>query len=118
MTRSDIEKLIDYLNDKLPKYFFNDTIRIGEVTSQGGNEGIYGRIDDLENLIRDYPVESDKTCGPNYEAMYNACVVENRELKNRLENYCLERAHYVGAVNAFELIFGHRLAFHECGVKE
>lgn len=103
MTKAEIEKLIGYIQNDLPKYVFDE------------RKGIYCKVTDLIDTLRDYPVESDETCGPNYQGMYEVSEAELEKAKSHIDslkfdlhNLSVEHAHYVGAVAAMETIFGRK----------
>lgn len=103
MTKADIEKLIEYQQEKLPKWVFEE------------RKGIYCEIKVLFEVLRNYPVEDDKTCKPDFEAMYEHRSAELEKamehidsLKFDLHNLSIEHAHYAGAVAAMETIFGRK----------
>lgn len=106
MTKAEIEKLIAVIDNYVPKH---------HVVASGEKEELWCRMDDLHKVLRDYPVESDDTCGPNYKAMceVNAMELDKAKahidsLKFDLHNLSVEHAHYVGAVAAMETIFGRK----------
>lgn len=102
MTKSDIENVIEYLRSNLPKHV-------------PGFGGISCEVGELYNVLRAYPVDDDKTCGPDYEAMYRKCQAELghaeekiQSIKFDMHNLSIEHAQYVGAVAAMETIFGRK----------
>jgi len=114
MTKSDIEKLIEYLQSDLPKMVFDERFNDGEKTVEKGAV-IYCKVTTLFDVLRDYPVKDEKTCGPNYKAMYehNAQeldkalqTIESMKLDNK--KLLIERTHLAGAVAAMETIFGRK----------
>lgn len=108
MTKSEIEKLIEYIDNKIEKRVLEEF------------PGIYHRavicsVNDLYDLLREYPVEPEKTCGPNYQGMYEVCEAELEKanahiqsLQFDMHNMAIDHAHYVGAVAAMETIFGRQ----------
>lgn len=62
MTNSDIESLITYLQHDLPKSVFSEHFHDGEKMVEKGS--IYCKVTTLFDVLRNYPVEPEKTCGP------------------------------------------------------
>ena len=101
MTKSEIEKLIEYLQSDLPKCVHD--------------EGITCKVTDVFKLLRGYPVDEEKTCAPDYQGMYEVCSAKLEKtrahvesLKFDMHNLSIEHAHYAGAVAAMETIFGRK----------
>lgn len=101
MTKSEMENLIEYLRAEVPKYVLG--------------EGIMCRVSEIFDILRKYPEESEKTCGPDYKAMYEVCQIELDKAKAHIESMkfdmhhnAIEHARYVGAVAAMETIFGRK----------
>lgn len=121
MTKSEIEKLIEYIDNSIVKLGFNEHYHNGtEVIDKGVR--IYCKVDALYNLLREYPVEPEKTCGPDYQGMYEVTADELRKAQERMEsikfdmhNLSIEHAHYVGAVAVMETIFGRKFEPYKCG---
>lgn len=63
MTKSEIEKLIEYLQSDLPKTLVDEHAIVGEKTNVS-KAGIYCKVGTLFDLLREYPTELEKTCGP------------------------------------------------------
>lgn len=64
---------------------------------------------------KNIPAGCDKTCGPNWEAMYKDCFEKLDRTERQLHsiqfdmhNLSIEHAHYTGAVAAMETIFGRK----------
>ena len=113
MTKAEIEKLIAFVDERIPKRAFNEHVHDGEKIVDKGVQ-VVCKVNDLYDLLREYPVE-EKTCGPNYQGMYEVCEKELEATKARLDsvqfdmhNLSIEHAHYVGAVAAMETIFGRK----------
>ena len=103
MTKSEIEELIVHLQGELPKFVFDE------------RPGIFCEVKTLIDMLRNYHVEKDKTCWPNYQAMYEQCAAELEAARAKIESIkfdmhhlSIENAHYAGAVAAMETIFGRK----------
>ena len=116
MTEATKQKILNYLKD-------NDDAFGMQYYDKNKKEVVTLYTISALTEALDRVIEADrKAVGPNYEGMYKQSMVSLKEAQDRINyledlnrNYALERAHYVGAVQAFELIFGRKLAFHECG---
>lgn len=118
MTKAEIEELIKFIDGRITKRAFNEHFHDGEKIVDKGVQ-VVCKINDLYDLLREYPVEEEKTCGPNYQGMYEVSERELQETKKRLDsamfdmhNLSIEHAHYVGAVAAMETIFGRKFDPH------
>lgn len=112
MTKSEIEKLIEYIDDTIQKRAFDEHYHNGERFVDKDVQ-VYCKVNDVFDLLRNYPTELEKTCVANYQAMYEVYAKELEEAKKRadsilfdMHNLSIEHAHYVGAVAAVEMIFG------------
>lgn len=124
MTKSEIEKLIEYLQVNLPKYVFDEGPLNGEVVVEQGAK-IYCPVAKLFKVLREYPVNEEKTCGPNWEAMYSKSLDiveglkdENRRLKSNIEILTDEVSRqdkklevYAAALNTVEVMTGNIFDF-------
>ena len=115
MTKSEIEKLIDYLNDNIPEMVTAGNGYIGEEFEETGSHPIYCKMRSVYNLLREYPIEPEKTCGPNYKAMYENAMEEltvardlNEALRDDMRRIEIRHAYNIGAVAAMETIFGRK----------
>ena len=114
MTKSEIEKLIEYIDNTIPKRAFDESHRyVTDVVEKGVQ--IYCKVNDVFDLLRDYPTEMEKISGPNYEAMYKEFAVElekerekNKHMESKMCRLTIESARYAGAVSAMETIFGRK----------
>lgn len=114
MIKAEIEKLIEFIDERIPKRAFDEPFHDGAKIVDKGVQ-VVCKINDLYDLLREYPVEEEKTCGPNYRGMYEVNAMELDKARRQLEsmqfdmhNLSIEHAHYVGAVAAMETIFGRR----------
>lgn len=103
MTKSEIEQIIGCIQRETPKFVFEE------------RRGIYVKTSDLFDFLRNLAVEEEKTCGLNYEAMYEECRAmlgkserQIESIKFDMHNLSIEHARYVGAVAAMETIFGRK----------
>lgn len=114
MTKPEIEKLIAFIDDRIPKRAF-DSQFFDPPTACSKGVRIICEVNDLYDLLREYPTDEEKTCGANYQGMYEVCEKELEATKARLDsvmfdmhNLSVEHAYYVGAVAAMETIFGRK----------
>ena len=115
MTKAEIERLIEYLQANLPKFVFDEHFHDGDKIVEKGTK-IYCPVAELFRILREeYPVEEEKTCGPDWKAMYEVCDKELEATKAHLasvqfalDNMSVDHAYYVGAVAAMETIFGRK----------
>lgn len=115
MTKAEIEKLIEFIDERIPKRAFDNQVFDGALTRSAGGVRIMCEVNGLFDLLREYPVEDEKTCGPNWEAMYKRNTEELAKAQEHIaslqfdmHNLSVEHAHYVGAVAAMETIFGRK----------
>lgn len=106
MTKTEIEKLIAYIDNNAEKK---------EVYMGGIIETFVFSVNDLYDLLRNYPIECDKTAGPDYKAMYEHCTAELEKanacidsMRFDMHHMAVERAHYTGAVAIIETICGRK----------
>lgn len=119
MTKSEIEKLINYLNDNIPEIVTAGNGYISE-ESDGAGYPIYCKMKSVYDLLREYPIEPEKTCGPNYEDMYTRAMEEltvardlNEALRDDMRRIEIRHAYNIGAVAAMETIFGRKFEPHK-----
>lgn len=119
MTKSEIKKLIDYLNDNIPEMV---TAGDGYISkeSEGTGYPVYCKMKSVYDLLLKYPIEPEKTCGPNYEDMYARAMEEltvardlNEALRDDIRRIEIRHAYNIGAVAAMETIFGRRFEPHK-----
>lgn len=111
MTKTDIENLINILEDYAPKEHY-------AIVSHGSQKEVaFVRWEDVCRVLRDLAVavEDEKISGPNYEALYAKCTEELEKTRAQVESLkfdmhhlAIENAHYAGAVAAMETIFGRK----------
>ena len=115
MTKAEIEKLIIFIDERIPKRAFDHQVFDGALTRSTGDVKVMCEVNSLYDLIREYPVEEEKTCGPDWEAMYKRNTEELAKAQEHIaflqfdmHNLSIEHAHYTGAVAAMETIFGRK----------
>ena len=129
MTANDLERLIDYLNANANKYAL-DTYEEEENGHTRIKPLCVGDFSQLYELMAKFVAEeADRTCGPNYEDMYERLLEtcdgykeDIRDLNKRIFDLeCLNReyecrdAYKNGAIEMNELITGRRMGYNECG---
>ena len=108
MTKSDIENLINIIEDYAPK-------RMIVSDDKSKKEVAFVRWEDVCRVLRDLAANSDEACEANYKAMYEQCAAELEKARAHVESIkfdmhhlSIENAHYAGAVAAMETIFGRK----------
>lgn len=114
MTKSEIEKLIEYIDDNVPKMALEGNCYIDK-ESDANRWPIHCKLASIYDLLREYPVDPEKSCGPDYKAMYEdykrkleEALAHIESLKFDMHHLAVEHAHYTGAVAAMETIFGRK----------
>jgi hypothetical protein len=119
MTKAEIEKLITFIDERIPKRAFDNQL-FDNVPACSKGIKVMCEINGLFDLLREYPTEEEKTCGPDWEAMYkrNADELDKAQLKieslkRDYDHLSTRHAYYTGAVAAMETIFGRKFEPHK-----
>lgn len=114
MTKSEIEKLIEYIDTSVQKRVFDERYHAGEEMIENSLQ-VCCRVNDIFDLLDKYPVEHEKAIGPDYEVMYEDCKRTLEEARAHIESLkfdmhhmAVEHAHYAGAVAMIETITGRK----------
>jgi hypothetical protein len=132
MTHSDIQDLINYIDDKAPKY----ATELPDVNGKPTMDVVV-KVNDIMELLTKYAsdvmsAKKEHTVGPNYEDMYNRCLDsleemrnENRDLKARVNLLSdgIDRRDayldvYAAALSTVEVMTGNKFNFELRGGTE
>lgn len=118
MTKPEIEKLIKFIDEHISKRGFNEHFHDGEKIVDKGVQ-VVCKVNELYDLLREYPTDEEKTCGPDWETMYKRNAEELAKAQERIasmqfdmQNLSIEHSFYIGAVAAMETIFGRKFEPH------
>lgn len=112
MTVNELQKVIDYVNTNLTRHDVN--MYNEETNSYDIYPSAY--FNEVLQVLSEYPIEeSEPTCSPNYEAMYNDMVTkleahkaEIKGLKNEILILNRNIACAKGAIAMVETIYGRK----------